>query len=68
MSKIYKVTTRFIFEGTFKVVADSKEEARRSVLEDCGMTIGGGIHSTMPDDEIDWDFPCHPDQKIVSVK
>lgn len=44
-----------------------KEEARKNVLENCGMTIGGGIHSTMLDEEIDWDFPCHPEKKIVSI-
>lgn len=48
ISKIYKITTRFIFEGTFKV-ANSKNEAQENVLENCGITISDDI----PNDEID---------------
>jgi len=29
------------------------------------MVMGGGIQSTL-DDDVDWDFSCHPDKKIVS--
>jgi hypothetical protein len=30
--------------------------------------MGGGIHSSLPDNGVDWDFPVHPDKIIASVK
>lgn len=66
--KYYEVKTTFNFTGTFKVKADSKEEARRMVEEDCGMTSGSGIHSTLNDHDVDWNFDVHPDKKIISIK
>lgn len=67
MEKVYKVKTRFVFEGIFKVMASSKEEARQLVLEDCGMVMGSGIQTTLEDDVVDWNFSVHPDKKVVSV-
>ena len=29
-----------------------KEDARQKVLQNCGLVMGGSIHSTLPDDEI----------------
>lgn len=67
MEKVYKVKTRFVFEGVFKVMASSKEEARLLVLEDCGMVMGSGIQTTLEDDVVDWNFSVHPDKKVISV-
>jgi len=64
----YAVKTRFIFSGTFYVVAQSKEEARESVENHCGLVIGGKIHSTLPYEDVDWDFPVHPDKAIGRIK
>ena len=50
--KVYRVRTQYIFEGVFEVVAESKEDARQKVLQDCGLVMGGSIHSTLSDDEI----------------
>ena len=42
----YDVKVRYIFEGTYTVVA-----------EDCGLVLGGNIHTTRDDDEVtDWKF------------
>ena len=49
--KIYRVKTQYIFEGVFEVLAESKEDARRKVLQDCGLVMGGSIYSTLPDEE-----------------
>jgi len=67
MEKVYKVKTRFVFEGVFKVRASSRDEARQMVEDNCGMVMHSGIQSTLDDDEVDWNFSCHPDKKIVSV-
>ena len=53
----YDVRVRYTFEGTYKVVA-----------EDCGLVLGGNIHTTRDDDEVtDWKFGSHPDMQSVSA-
>ena len=42
--------------------AEDREEAESMVAEDCGLVLGGNIHTTRDDDEVtDWKFGCHPD-------
>ena len=65
--QIYRVRTQYIFDGVFEVLADSKENARRKVLQDCGLVMGGSIHSTLPDEEINWAFSTHPKVKATRV-
>ena len=65
--KVYRVRTRYIFEGVFDVVADSKEEARLKVLQNCGLVMGGSIHSTLLDNEINWAFDRHPNKRIDRI-
>ena len=65
--KVYRVRTQYIFEGVFDVVAESKEEARQKVLQNCGLVMGGSIHSTLPDDEINGAFDIHPNKKIDGI-
>ena len=65
--KVYRVRTRYIFEGVFEIVAESKEEARQKVLQDCGLVMDGSIHSTLPDDEINWAFDRHPNKRISRI-
>ena len=65
--KIYRVKTQYIFEGVFEVLADSKENAQQKVLQDCGLVMGGSIHSTLPDEEINWVFSTHLEVKTTRV-
>lgn len=65
--KIYRVRTQYIFEGVFEILAESKEEARQRVLQSCGLVMGGNIHSTLPDEEINWAFDTHPKVKTIRV-
>ena len=64
---VYRVRTQYIFEGVFEVVAESKEEARQKVLQNCGLVMGESIHSTLPDDEINWAFDRHPYKRIDRI-
>ena len=48
-------------------LSDSKEEARQKVLQHCGLVMGGSIHSTLPDDEINWAFDIHPNRRIDKI-
>lgn len=60
--KDYIVRTKFVFEGTFKVYATSKDDAKRIVRENCGMR-SGEIYSTVPN-VLDWDFKMHPVKNV----
>ena len=64
---IYRVRTQYIFEGVFEVLADNKEDARQKVLQDCGLVMGGNIHSTLPDEEVSWAFSTHPKVKTTRI-
>ena len=65
MKKI-EVKVRYLFEGTYSVAADDRNEARTMVTRDCGLVLGGNIHTTLDDDDVDWEFDVHPDIQILS--
>ena len=65
--KVYRVRMQYIFDGVFDVVAESREDARQKVIQDCGMVMGGSIHSTLPDDEINWAFSAQPDVRTARI-
>ena len=65
--RVYRVRTQYIFEGVFEVVAESREEARQKVIQDCGMVMGRNVHSTLPDEEINWAFSTHPEVKTGRI-
>jgi hypothetical protein len=58
--KEYKIKTQFMFEGNFYIKANDKIQAKEYVEKHCGLTLCSSIHSTLPDDIVDWDFPVHP--------
>ena len=62
--KRYKIAARFIFDGFFIVNAETVSNARQKVSDSCGLVLGGGIHTTLPDGEIHWEFPVHPEMSI----
>ena len=73
---VYRVRTQYVFEGVFEVVAESREEARQKVIQNCGMVMGGNIHSTLPDEEVNfpsdalnnsWAFDKHPNTRIDRI-
>ncbi len=65
--KVYRVRTQYVFEGVFEVVAESREEARHKVIQDCGLIMGGNVHSTLPDEEINWAFSMHPEVRTGRI-
>ena len=64
---VYRVRTQYIFEGVFEVAATNREEAERKILEDCGMVMGRGVHSILPDEQINWAFDAHPEERIIET-
>ena len=67
MKQRFLVYTQYVFDGVFDVVAESKEEARQKVLQSCGLVMGGSIHSTLPDEEVNWAFSAHPDVRTARI-
>ena len=65
--KVYRVRTQYIFDGVFDVVAESREDARQKVLQNCGLVMGGSVHSTLSDDEINWAFGRHPNKRVSRI-
>lgn len=65
--RVYRVRTQYIFEGVFEVVAESREDARQKVILNCGLVMGGNIHSTLPDEEVNWAFSTHPDVRMGRI-
>lgn len=64
----YRLQTHFVFSGYFDVEADSITEAKRKITDHCGLVMGGHIHTTLPDEDVDWDFSIHPDKEIKSIQ
>ena len=60
----FRVRTEYIFSGFFDIEAENAAQAREYVEKHCGLVIGSDIHSSLPDDEVNWEFPVHPDTKI----
>jgi len=56
--KEYKIPTKFIFAGYFRIKCENKLQAKEYVEEHCGLVIGD-IHSSLPDDQVDWEFDVH---------
>ena len=46
--KVYGVRTQYVFDGVFEVVADSKEDARQKVLQNCGLVMGEAFTALCP--------------------
>ena len=65
--RVYRVQMQYIFEGVFEVVAESREEARQKVIQNCGLVMGGNIHSTLPDEEVNWAFSNHPEVRTGRI-
>jgi hypothetical protein len=62
---IHEIPTTFTFHGVFKVAgAQSKEQAEELVRKHCGFCAGGEFHSSLPEEDIDWNFPVHPEKTV----
>lgn len=66
-NSVFTVNMQFLFEGKLEVNADNRDQAEEYVLKHCGLVLGKDIHSTLHPDDIDWDFPVHPDKVILSI-
>ena len=60
--RIYTVPVRYVFMGEFKIKASSKAQAEEYAEKHCGLVLGGDIHSSLPDEMVNWDFSVHPEK------
>ena len=67
MGKRYKVEVEYTFKGYYVVKAETKEEAKELVDVDCGLVMGGDIHTILDDEDVNWAFNVHPDTKIGKI-
>jgi hypothetical protein len=65
--KTYAVKTRFVFSGIFHVNAENKAKAKEYVESHCGLVLGGNIHSSLSGENLNWDFPAHPEKAVGRV-
>ena len=63
----YYVKTKFVFSGVFEVEAFNREEAKELILKECGLVMGGDIHTTLPDGEVRWNFDTHRFDKLIKI-
>ncbi len=52
----------------FEVKAENREQAKTYINNDCGLVLGGNIHSTLNEEIIHWDFDTHPTTIIKQVR
>ena len=60
---LFKVPVKYTFEGYYLIEADTHKKAMEHAKKHCGM-ICGPIQSTLPDTDVDWEFPVHPQSEI----
>ena len=64
----YEVPTRFVFSGVFTIEADSPAQAKEFVHKHCGLVIGGNVHTTLNEEDCDWDFDVHSEKITGRVR
>lgn len=62
--KVFEIPVEFKFSGVFKIKARDAAQAREFAARHCAMTQGRGIHSSLPEEQVDWDFPWHPEKTV----
>lgn len=62
----FDVSVDVSFRGTFRVEAATEEAAVTITKEHCSIVLAGGVHSSLPEGSVDWDFPIHPHAKHVT--
>ena len=66
MKKLFKANVTFTFKGELQINAKDRQQAIEYLEKHFGTTLGQ-IQTTLDDEDIDWEFPVHPDKKITNV-
>jgi hypothetical protein len=65
--KTYAVKTMFSFIGKFFIKAESEKEAREWIEHCCVLVMGRGIHTSLHDECVNWEFPIHAHKTILNI-
>lgn len=61
----FQFKVSFNFEGTVTITgADNIDQAEEMVQKHFGMTIETGPHTSLPEEQIEWEFPVHPKKNV----
>lgn len=63
----FVIPVTYTFTGTFTLRAKSEAQAIEYAEKHCGLVLGGDIHSTLPDDDVDWSFAVHPEFTVTDA-
>lgn len=66
--KTFRVKVRYAFEGWYEIAAENREQAEKIADRDCGVVLGGSIHTSNPMHVDDWEFSLHPEKKILATQ
>lgn len=61
--KKFRIPVSYIFTGEFFISASSQAVAEKFAEKHCGVVLGH-VHSTLPDEDVNWNFSNHPDSKV----
>lgn len=64
----YVADVTFSFRGKIFIEADSVEDAKEMLNLHVGCTTDRFIHSTLNDEDVDWDFSVHADKRIHKIR
>lgn len=64
MSKFYKVNAKYTFVVTWEIKADNRAQAVEFADNHCGC-VGPNYHSSLSDEDVDWNGDVHPSTKII---
>ncbi|OES24501.1 hypothetical protein [Alteromonas macleodii] len=64
----YRVPVHYVFVVNYDIVASSEQDACDIADRDCGLVLGGDIHTSNPESVTDWEADCHPDSSIGCAK
>lgn len=62
--RTYTIPAKFVFEGNFHIKAENRAQAVEYVRKHCGLVLGRDIHTTLPDEIVDWEFDLHPKKYV----
>lgn len=65
--KTFNAQISVTFKGVLKVDAKNIKEAEQMFRESFGITLGKGVHTSLPDsNDANWFIDIHPAEKIIS--
>ena len=64
----YKAKVEYTFGGIVEIEAENEDQAKEYLSKHFGCVLSGNNpHTTMPDDDIDWEFDIHPRAEEITI-